>query len=288
MGFFESFFLWKEAVISSFFLSVALSTVGTYTILRRVVFLPAALSQLSGSGVMAAFWLASALSLKDTAADITPLCIALVFTITGAVALGRFRTNAAVSRETAIGIVYILASAAVILLAGVLPQEAHHVDDILFGNAVLVDLEQMFISSVTAVLIIIVQVRFRHEFMLISYDEETAIVHGLSARKLSVLLFVNMALLITVATRTIGALPTFAFTVLPPWIALQRCSSTTGILLVGSIVAGMSSFLGYWISFSLDLPTGATTSVCIGLFAALLILPPKLADLFRAGNRKRA
>lgn len=286
MRFFESYLLWKEAVASTFFLSIALSAVGIFIVLRRVVFLPAALSQLSGVGVMAGFWLVSFIALQDTVATLAPLCISFIFTLIGAVALGRLPNNSTISRESVIGIVYILASGAMILLAGLLPQEAHHVDDILFGNAVLVDSQQMVISTTTAIIVIALQIGLRNRFMFISCDEETAIVHGVPARKLNSILFVSMALLVTVATRTIGALPTFAFTILPPWIALQRSSSTTGILLISSIIAGTSSFFGYWISFTLDLPTGATISVCIGLYGVFLLLPSRLAQRIRTFGRE--
>ena len=67
MSFIESAFLWKEAVIASTVLAMALSVTGIFVILRRVVFLPAALSQVSGLGVVISFWLALRIpSLADT------------------------------------------------------------------------------------------------------------------------------------------------------------------------------------------------------------------------------
>lgn len=275
MNFFSSFFLWKEAVIATFVLSIALSTVGTYTVLRRVVFLPASLSQLSGLGVMISFWIMHVTAMETAHAHAFPLVIAFVLTFLGAMAVARISPSFYVSRETMIGIVYILSSALVLLLANILPQESHHVDNILFGNAVLVDNHQMYIAIAVAAAVLLLHGIFRSRFMFISFDSETATAHGLPMKRLDGILFLTMAMVITVSTKTIGALPTFAFSLLPPWFAVQRFNKTSGILIAGAVVAALSSFAGYWLSFELDTPTGATTTTFTGIFSAALLLIPK-------------
>ena len=49
--FFTSYELWKEAVVSAVLLGAVCGLMGVYTVLRRVVFMPAALSQMAGLGV---------------------------------------------------------------------------------------------------------------------------------------------------------------------------------------------------------------------------------------------
>ena len=272
MTFFDAYFLWKEAVASSLVLSITLAVVGSYAMLRRVVFLPAALSQLSGLGVMLAFWLVHVFAFDGAVQSWGPLAVAMVITFLGAMVMGKIPDTFAVSREAVIGVVYVLSSALIIALANSLPEESHHVDNILFGNAVLVDPMQMRLALGVSLAVLLVHVIFKRQFMFVAFDSETATVHGLQTRRLDMLLFVTLAGVITVSTKTIGALPTFAFSVLPPWFAIQRFKKSTSILLVSAAIAAIASFVGYWVSFQLDLPTGAATAVLTGFLVVSLLL----------------
>ncbi len=269
MNFFDASFLWKEAVISSVLLAAACAMAGVYAILRRVVFLPAALSQFSGFGVMFAFALTEAAHATHGDGTAIPLAASFCCGIGGAVLLG-WKEERSGSRESFIGIVWVLSSAFIVLIAGAVPQESYHVEDLIFGNAVVVAPSQMWTAIFASGAVILLHVLGRSVFMFVSFDEETAGAHGLPTRLINALLFGSMGLIIATTTKTIGALPAFAFAILPGCGALRLFSSTGAILAVAGVSAGLCAFAGYWISFARDLPTGACAVTVTGTMTLLM------------------
>jgi zinc transport system permease protein len=69
-----------------------------------------------------------------------------------------------------------------------------------------------------------------------------------------------------VSTRAIGALPVFAFMVIPPACGLLLGSRMTSVFAISVAVAVVSAFLGYWASFRWSLPTGASMVIASALF----------------------
>ena len=277
MSFWESSFLWLEAVIASMAVAAACGMVGVYTVLRRVVFLPAALSQVSGLGVVLAFLLPVLFPALAGCALFEPALFALGVTLLAALLLGWMPEPRRLSREALIGIAFIAASALVILVGDRVPQESHDIENILFGNAVAVERGQMFRALGTAGAVIVVHVWLLRPFMLVSFDRETALAHGVRVRAIDAVLFLSLGLAIAVATRTIGAMPVFAFCLLPAVAALRAFEEVRAVLASAALVGAASAFLGYWASFAWELPTGACTVVV----AALFLLPAAVIGRLR-------
>ena len=283
MSFFESAFLWKEAVIASMAVAVITAVTGLYAILRRVVFLPAALSQVSGLGVVAAFFLAASVPALAGTPLTNPWLLALGVTLIAAMLLGWLPEPKGLSREAVIAIAYIGASALVIVMSDLTPREAHHVDDILFGNAVVVEAGQMGVTLVVALVVSLLHALLFWPFLFASFDQETACAHGVPVRLLDALLFATMGLTIAVSTKTIGALPVFAFSVLPPAASLKLAKSTRAIFILAPCLGAATAFFGYYISFKWELPTGACTTLlaAVVFLVAALLGPPMRRRLGR-------
>lgn len=269
MNFFETSFLWLEAVIASVAAASVCALVGVYTILRRVVFLPATLSQISSLGVAAAFLLIPLLSFPNGIGSIGPEIISLVITLAGAFVLGWMPEARHLSREAIIGVAYIVASAGVILIGDRISEGTHDIHNILFGNAVMVERSQMLTIVAVAIGILIVHALMLRPFLHVSLDPETAKAHGVPVKSVDALLFLTLALAISTGTKTLGAMPIFAFTVLPAAASLKLFESTRVIFIAAFLIGAASAFLGYWGSFSFSLPTGASMAVTAGLFFVL-------------------
>jgi len=233
-------------------------------VLRRVVFLPAALGQVAGLGVALAFLLGSLLPWAHDHWLLSPELGATALSLFAALALGWLPEPRRISREAITGIAFIVASALVILVGSVVPQESHDIKDILFGNAVIVARPQMWWAVGVSAAVLALHVALRAPFLLVSFDRETARAHGVPAGLIDALLFVSLGLIAAQATRTIGALPVFAFTVLPAAAALHLSERIGVVLPVAAAIGGGSAFVGYWVSFVASLPTGSCMAATAG------------------------
>jgi zinc transport system permease protein len=156
-------------------------------------------------------------------------------------------------------------------------QEAHEVNDLLYGNAVVVPPAQIWIMGSTALVVGALHWLFKKEFVFSSFDAEMARTLGINARLWNLLLFLSIALVISVSTRAIGALPVFAFMVIPPAAALLVAGRLWSVFTVSVAVAVASAAIGYYVSFRWSLPTGASMVLTAALFflPGLLRLPYK-------------
>jgi zinc transport system permease protein len=91
-------------------------------------------------------------------------------------------------------------------------------------------------------------------------------VQGVSVLRYELLLNVIVAVAISVATRAVGALPVFAFTVVPAAAALMLTENLRATLPLSIAFGIVSAALGYYLSWIEQLPTGATMVVVASVF----------------------
>jgi len=269
MTFFESSFLWLDVVVASALSGAAVAAVGVHATLRRVVFLPAALSQVAGLGVVTWFLLAHRLPGFPGLELADPGAWAILFTALGALALGFVREGRAITREWLLGAAFVGSATAVLLIGASVPQGVHDIDDVLFGNAIALERSVMWQAVGVSLAVLAVQVALARPFVASAFDPETARAHGVPVRRLDAVLFLCMGAAIATNTRVVGALPAFAFAVFPGAGALRLVRDARALVLLAALTGALAAFLGYWLSFELSLPTGACmASVAGAVYAA--------------------
>ena len=92
---------------------------------------------------------------------------------------------------------------------------------------------------------------FFKEFLFCSFDPETAKVFGVPVQAMDLLLHLNLAVCVAVATRALGALPVFAFLVLPAGAALLFSERLKVVLVLAWACRVVSAALGYYLSWTL-------------------------------------
>lgn len=266
MTFFESSFLWLEVVVAASVSAAAVAAVGVHALLRRVVFLPAALSQVAGLGVVLTFLIAHRLPALEPLLPDDPGTFAAVFAAGVALLLGFVREPRGITREWLLGAAFVVSSALVLLLGGLVSAEMHDVSDVLFGNAIAIEWDPMLRAVVSSTVVLVLTAALARPLVGVAFDSETARAHGAPVRALDALLYVSLGLAIAANTRVVGALPSFAFSVFPAAGALHLARDPLRVVLLAAVTGAAAAFLGYWASFEASLPTGA----CMAAVAALL------------------
>ena len=159
MSFWDASFLWLEPMIASLIGAGLLGYLGFFVVLRRIAFMSAALSQVSGLGVATAFWVGSFFGISphdDVAFWFSPVTFALGFALLGAAAFTLPSRSRRVAPESVVALAYLASSALVIVVLNSprIAQEAHEIGDLLFGNAVVVRREHLIQLAVGAVLVL--------------------------------------------------------------------------------------------------------------------------------------
>src|SRR5687768_4299729 len=156
----EAVLLFREALLGSLIIAVTCSILGVYVVLRRIVFVGAALAQLSSAGVARALFLSRPTWAQGLGRP--PPEMALALTLGGVLFLAFESPRSLVPRDAAIGIAYTVAGAAgILLVAKAAVGEAH--DILLQGSILGMTPEDVRILLMAAVPVLILQLGFsRH------------------------------------------------------------------------------------------------------------------------------
>jgi len=266
-----AFPLFRDPILCGMLAGLVLGYVGVYVVLRRMVFVTAAITQAAGLGVALAFF--AQIHLESA---VHPLAGALVLSCVAAGLFTLQPERLRVSRESLLGLAYAGAGATAVVVGDRITQEAHDISAILFGTAVLVRPEDLAAVAAVGALVLAILIWFHRGFVFVSFDHDTARIHGLPARLLDTAMWLLVAVEVSVATRALGALPVFAFAVLPGMAALMVTRGLGGAFPLAAAFGAFAGGVGYVAAYFLSTPVGAT-QVVLAATLVLLALPVRLA-----------
>jgi zinc transport system permease protein len=276
MTFWEALPILQSGIIASVMVSLLAGYLGIYVILKRIVFVSAALSQISSLGI-AFFFLGSALlgsgvaSAESLHGDETaifngPLLSSLFFGCVTASVLAIQIGEKKLTRESILGIGYALPAGLVLLILDKLAAETHDIENILFGNVIFVPERHLWLLAGTLIGVFTIHFLLYKRFVYISFDPETAQATGSHVRLLNQLLFITLAFTISVSIAAIGALPVFAFLVIPSASALMLTDRLKIAFSLSMLFGALSTAIGFYLSFVYSLPTGPAMLGAAGFF----------------------
>ena len=241
------------------------SYLGLHVIAREVIFVDLSLAQ------MAALGAAIAVLAGSEPDSTTAVLYSLGFTTLGAAVFALTRTDrrGRVPQEAIIGIIYVVASAAAILVADRTPRGGEAIKDILVGSLLWVTWPVIGRLAAVYAAIGLFHWVLRRRFLTISFHPEVAEARGGKVRWWDFLFYLSFGTVITFSVPIAGVLLVFSFLVVPAAIAFQF-AGRPGTLALASWASGIiASAAGLWLSFRHDLPTGPLI-VC--MFGLLLLL----------------
>jgi zinc/manganese transport system permease protein len=238
---------------------------GVHVLRRKVVFADLALAQLSALGASVAF--ANGYDVRSTAG----FAYALAFTAIGAALLTFTRGLArTMSQEAIVGILYVVAMAATILVVDQSPLGAEHVKRILIGSILTVSAEDVAKLAALYAAIGAVHWFIRRPLLALSSDEPSAPYRSRAAAwSWDFVFFLSFGVVVTSSVTTAGVLLVFSLLIVPAVIGAAFSKRLGPVLAIawGVGIAGCAAGLGG--SYVFDLPTGATMVVAL---AASLVL----------------
>lgn len=270
--------LFRDPILVGAGAGAALGLLGVFIVLRRMVFISAALSQAAGFGVALAFFAQIHLGLGATLAD--PRLGALVMTLFAAGWLFQ-KPSGRLTREGLLGMAYLLGAAGTLMIGTRITQEAHDIQAILFGTGVLVRPSDTILVLALGGAVVALIFWWRRGFMFASFDPDGARVRGLPVSMLNVVLLGAIAVMVSICTRALGALPVFAFSVLPAVAAVTLARSPFGAMVLAVLFGIVGGGGGYLVAFFGEFPVGASQTLVCGALAVGAIALRKLAGFWQ-------
>ena len=233
---------------------------GLHIVQREIIFVDLALAQVAALGTCVAVLLGYDVHQWQT------FTWGIGFTLVGAVifTLTRHR-HPLVPQEALIGIVYVVAAAAGMLLLSQNPEGDEQLKRTLVGEVLLVRPQDVVMAMGLYAIVGAMHYVFRRKFLLISFEPARAQTEGLGVGWWDLAFYVLFGLVVTTFVQIGGVLLTFSFLIIPAVCASYLAKSLTARLWTAWTVAIVGGATGAGASYQMDLPTGAAIVCTLGL-----------------------
>jgi zinc/manganese transport system permease protein len=239
---------------------------GLHVVKREVIFVDLALAQVATLGTCVALLMGYHFD------DRTTFWISLLVTFLGAAffSWSRSTEKADVPQEAIIGITFVVAAAGVILLLSRVAGGKEELEHLLTGDILNVTVGEIGQRVLVFAALGAFYAAYHKRFVLISSAPEQAFAEGIRVRLWDFLFYAAFALVVVSFVRLAGVLLTFAYLIVPAVCGTMLAQQWIKRLAIGWVVSALASLLGLWVSYRLDLPTGAAIVCTSGVLLALV------------------
>ena len=265
----EFFTFMSAPAVGCIILSIIFTYFGCHVLKREIVFVDLSMAQLAALGATIAFIMEIELDTPES------LVISVLFVLVGGAFFTWTRSfSHRVPQEAVIGIVYIVAASAALLLSSFSVHGDEHLKTMLNGSILWVTwkevIRQFAVSAIVAVLLGIYHKKIEEQSLSYRSLRTTRIS---SFWKWDFLFYVLLGMVIVFFIKTAGIFTIFTFLIIPATCAALFVDQLFKQFVAGSILAIAVSLIGLTLSFYLDLPTGATLVCSFGatFFIALIL-----------------
>jgi zinc transport system permease protein len=262
----------RNALIAGFLAAVACGTVGVYVVVKRIVFISGGIAHASFGGIGLGYLV-----------GVNPILGATFFSLATALAMGLITRRTKLPEDTIIGILWAIGMALGIIFIGLAPGYAPDLFSYLFGSILTVPVSDLILMLVLDAVIIAVVFLLYKELLALSFDEEFGRVVGVPTEGLYLLLLCLIALTVVVLIRVVGIILVIALLTIPAALARQFTYDLRKMIPLAITIGAIFTFSGLWLSYLLDLASGATIILVSGT-ALLLSFGLSKLNLRSKGN----
>jgi manganese/iron transport system permease protein len=249
-----------RALIASALVGVVCAVVGTYVVLRGIAFIGDAIAHAGFPGVVAAYMLGIPFYLG-----------AAVAAVSTALAIGWVTKRAGIRQDTAIGVLFAGTFALGVFMFSAIKGYVADLFGFLLGNVLAIGAADLVALLVLGTGVVVVVALLWKELLYATFDPLGAAASGIKVDRLEYLFLALVALTIVVSLQAVGIILVVAMLITPAATAQLLTVRFTRLMVTAALVGILSSVVGLYLSYWLDVASGATI-VLVQTTAFLLAL----------------
>lgn len=243
------------------------SHLGFHVVKRGVIFVDIALAQ------VAAFGVAVSLLLGGEPGTGSTYAIALGSTFLGSLLISSTRTrNQRVPQEAYIGVIYVVFSAAMILLLTQVPHGGELINHLLVGSLLWVSGATLIKTTLLYAFLGVLLWVWRGPLRRISTQPDQARKEGLNVRLWDIVFYMILGTVVTSSVQIAGVLLVFTLLVVPTVMGMRLFSGLGKQMIYTLAVGILAVVMGSAGSYVLDLPTGAAIVCAFGFLLGIQVV----------------
>ncbi len=243
----------QRAILMGLLASLACGIIGSYVVVKRIVFISGGIAHAVLGGMGIAYFL-----------GYHPMGGAIVFALLSALMIGFISLRTRQREDTIIGALWAIGMAVGLIFISRTPGYSSDLMSYLFGNILLVTSQDLIITGILDLIILSLVFLFYKQFLAVCFDEEYARLQGVHVEAIYLLLLCLTALTVVMLIQVVGAIMVIALLTLPAGIASHYVRRMSSMMLISFLLGATFTSAGMYVSYQPDLPTGATIIVIAG------------------------
>jgi ABC-type Mn2+/Zn2+ transport system permease subunit len=173
-------------------------------------------------------------------------------------AVSRVTRRRIIGADAAIGVITTASFAFGIALLGLYTRVKQGIEATVFGSVLGVSTTDMWVIVIVAIASAAIIVVFYRPMLFTTFDPEVADVSGVNTARMDALLMLLLSFAILASMKVLGVTLIAAALVVPPVVARMLTNSFRRMLVLSTAIGGASGLAGMYLSYHLDISSGAT------------------------------
>jgi manganese/iron transport system permease protein/iron/zinc/copper transport system permease protein len=267
------FEFFRNALIASTLVGGLTGLVGVFVVLRRMSYIGHGMSHAVFGGAVVGY-----------VAGINFYLAAGVWGFVSALLINQTTRKRQIGADAAIGIVTTASFALGVALISRANSITRNFDAALFGNLLGVSHTDIWVIAAVFAFTLAVVFFLYKQLLFVTFDPEVAPIYGVSAGWIDALFSLVLAATIIASIRIMGVTLIAASLVLPPVIARLLTDRFARMLVVSTLLGAALAFAGLFLSYFLDVASGASIVLLSAATFAITLLGVTIRNWFRYGK----
>lgn len=260
----------QNSLIAGVLISIACGVIGTLIVVNRMVFISGGIAHAAFGGIGLGAYL-----------GFSPVLGALGFSFASALTMGVVQNKTRQRPDTLIGVMWAVGMAIGVILIDLSPGYNAELMRYLFGSILFISPTDLLFMLGVDILVLFVVALLYKELLAISFDKTFARVSNIPVNVINYLLLALISLTVVTTMRLVGLILVIALLTIPAALGAlftKELSKIMGLAVIFGIVLTTS---GLFLSYALNLQSGATIIVLAGTTYFLALFTKKTTQSIR-------
>ena len=265
----------QRGLVAALIVGVVCAVMGTFVVLKGLAFIGDAVSHAAFPGLVVAYIIGAPLYIGGAVAAIAT-----------ALAIGLVTRRSRLRFDTSVGVLFAGTFAFGVMMFSTIKGYVADLLGYLLGNVLAIGVGDLIQVAILGAIVLVIVLAIRKELLFATFDPLGAAASGLPVTGLEYLLLALLGVTIVVSIQTVGIIMVVSMLVTPAATAQLLVIRFGRMMAVAVVLAGVSAVLGLYLSYYLNLASGASIVLVETLFFVIaLMLGPKTGLLSRPGRR---
>jgi len=264
----------QRGLIAALLVGIVCAVMGTFVVLKGLAFIGDAVSHAAFPGLVVAYIIGAPLYIGGAVAAVAT-----------ALAIGLVTRRSRLRFDTSVGVLFAGTFAFGVMLFSTIKGYVTDLLGYLLGNVLGIGVGDLIQVAILGAIVLGIVLAIRKELLFATFDPLGAAASGLPVARLEYLLLALLGVTIVVSIQAVGIIMVVAMLVTPAATAQLLVIRFGRMMAVAVALAAVSAVLGLYLSFYLNLASGASIVLVETVFFVIaLLLGPKTGLLSRAAQ----